>query len=346
MTALRFDKVGHRYGRHPALRDFSLSVEEGTIMSLLGPSGSGKTTALRIAAGLEMPQSGEVHLAGRKVNAPGIFVPPEARDIGLLFQDLALFPHLDIGANIAFGLSRTGVNRRTRVDELLHLVGLEGMGSLYPHQLSGGQQQRVALARALAPGPRILLLDEPFSSLDVVLRQQVRQETISLLKRLGTSVLFVTHDPEEALYVADRVAVMREGLILQEATPDDIYLRPASRFVAEFFGDTTVIPVHVRAGRAETPLGAIDAAGIPDGKADLVLRAAGIRLGSAGNVEGVVRSARLLGPSLMVEVEPVQGIGLPRTLIARLALDDKPAIGARVFLSLDPRLAFVFPVSV
>lgn len=343
MTALRFDKVGHRYGRRPVLRDFTLTVEEGTIVSLLGPSGSGKTTALRIAAGLEAPQAGEVHLAGRLVNAPGIFVPPEARDVGLLFQDLALFPHLDIQANIAFGIKRSTSGRNARVDELLHLVGLEGMGSLYPHQLSGGQQQRVALARALAPGPRILLLDEPFSSLDVVLRQQVRQETIGLLKRIGTSVLFVTHDPEEALYVADRVAVMREGLILQEAAADDIYLRPANRFVAEFFGDTTIIPVQVRAGRADTPFGAMNADGVPDGKADLVLRAAGLSLASAGNVEAVVRSARLLGPSLMVEVEPLQGIGLPRTLIARLALGDRPAIGARVFLTLDPRMAFVFP---
>ncbi len=343
MTALRFDKVSHRYGRHPVLKDFSLSVEEGTIMSLLGPSGSGKTTALRIAAGLETPLAGEVHLAGRRVNGPGVSVPPEARDVGLLFQDLALFPHLDVAANIAFGLSRAGADRRTRVDELLHLVGLEGMGGLYPHQLSGGQQQRVALARALAPGPRILLLDEPFSSLDVVLRQQVRQETISLLKRIGTSVLFVTHDPEEALYVADRVAVMREGLILQEAAPDDIYLKPASRFVAEFFGDTTLIQVHVRAGRADTPFGTIEAANVPDGRADLVLRAASLSLAGAGKVEAVVRSVRLLGPSLMVEVEPFQQAGLPRTLIARLPLGDRPAIGARVFLSVDPRLAFVFP---
>jgi iron(III) transport system ATP-binding protein len=342
MTALRFDRILHRYGRHPVLREFSLGVEDGTIMSLLGPSGSGKTTALRIAAGLEIPQAGEVHLAGREVNAAGVFVPPEARDVGLLFQDLALFPHLDVSANIAFGLKQAQAARRARVDELLDLVGLEGMGRLYPHQLSGGQQQRVALARALAPGPRILLLDEPFSSLDVVLRQQVRQETISLLKRIGTSVLFVTHDPEEALYVADRVAVMREGLILQEAAPDDIYLKPASRFVAEFFGDTTIIPVQVRAGRADTPFGAMHAHGVPDGKADFVIRAAGLSLASAGNVEAIVRSARLLGPSLMVEVEPVNAGGLPRTLTARLPLGAKPAIGTRVYLALDPQLAFVF----
>ena len=341
MTALSFSGVNHAYGRNPVLRDFTLAMEPGAIVALLGASGSGKTTALRVAAGLEVPQSGQVHIAGRCVSAPGVFVAPENRDVGLLFQDLALFPHLDVEDNVAFGLKQSGATRRTRVSELLALVGLTGMGRLYPHQLSGGQQQRVALARALAPGPGILLLDEPFSSLDVVLRQQVRSEMIGLLKAVGTAVLFVTHDPEEALYVADRVAVMARGAIVQDATPDAIWFSPANRFVAEFFGDTNVLPATARAGRVETPFGPIDARTLPDGPADLVIRAAGLRLGQGDGPRAVVRSSRILGHTAQVELAPLAA-GVTR-LVARTPISEKPDVGATVTLSLDPRMTFVFP---
>ena len=176
MTALRFTDVDHAYGSRVALKSFSLGVEDGEIVSLLGPSGSGKTTALRVAAGLETPQRGTVHVGARLVHGGAVNVPPEVRDVGLLFQDLALFPHLTVAENVGFGLRSGGKARRARVDELLELVGLAPHARVYPHQLSGGQQQRVALARALAPKPSVLLLDEPFSNLDVVLRQQVRRE--------------------------------------------------------------------------------------------------------------------------------------------------------------------------
>jgi iron(III) transport system ATP-binding protein len=344
MTALRFTDVDHAYGSRVALRSFSLGVNDGEIVSLLGPSGSGKTTALRIAAGLETPQRGTVHVGAKLVHGGGVNVPPEARDVGLLFQDLALFPHLTVAENVGFGL-RGGVKaRRVRVGELLELVGLGPHARVYPHQLSGGQQQRVALARALAPQPSVLLLDEPFSNLDVVLRQQVRREMAGLLKQIGSSVLLVTHDPEEALYISDRVAVMREGTIVQVATPEALYLAPADRFVASFFGHINVIPASVKDGRATTPFGSVAATGLVDGApADVLVRAQGLLVSKATGVEhAVVRSARILGPTILLELEPLPATGLQAALVARAAMGAHPQAGERVALALDPRFAFAF----
>lgn len=342
MSVLRFENIHHAYGRKVALKEFSLSVGQGQIVALLGPSGSGKTTALRIAAGLETPEAGDVFVGQQQVAGQNLFIPPEGRDIGLLFQDLALFPHLSVSDNVGFGLKSSGAERRRRIGELLSLVGLAGLGHLYPHQLSGGQQQRVALARALAPEPGVLLLDEPFSNLDVVLRQQVRREMVSLLKNIGTSVLFVTHDPEEALYVADQVAVMESGAIRQMASPADLYFAPANRFVAAFFGDANIIPGNVNSGRAATPFGAVQATNIPDGPADVIVRATGLLVTSGGAEHAVVRSARILGATTIVELEPLAITGLRETLIARMPLGAKVQSGARVTLALDPRLTFVF----
>lgn len=342
MSVLRFENVRHAYGRELALSDFTLAVGEGEIVALLGPSGSGKTTALRIAAGLEVPEAGNVFVGTKQVAGDGLFVPPESRDIGLLFQDLALFPHLSVSENVGFGLKGNSAERRRRIADLLSLVGLDGLGQRYPHQLSGGQQQRVALARALAPEPRVLLLDEPFSNLDVVLRHQVRREMVALLKRIGTSVLFVTHDPEEALYVADQVAVMGGGVIQQVAAPEDLYFAPANRFVAAFFGDANVIPATVKSGQAETPLGSI-ATSLPDGPADVIVRATGLVVSSGTTAHAVVRSARILGATMMVELEPLPVTGLRGPLIARMQLGPRPQVGAHVTLALNPRLSFAFP---
>jgi iron(III) transport system ATP-binding protein len=346
MTALKFAGVGHAYGARVALKSFSLGVDDGEIVSLLGPSGSGKTTALRIAAGLEIPQLGSVEVGGKLVTSQGTFVPPERRDVGLLFQDLALFPHLTVAENIAFGLrGERAIRRVARVSELLELVGMSGQGRLYPHQLSGGQQQRVALARALAPEPGILLLDEPFSNLDVVLRQQVRREILSLLKAIGTSVLFVTHDPEEALYMADRVAIMRNGAIVQVGAPELLYFSPATRFVAAFFGEVNVLPARVSGGRASTPFGMVDAKDLADdAPADVLVRSLGLMVSKAtpGTGHGVVRSARILGATLLIEIEPAASTGVVGNLIARLALGDHPKPGDTVTLALDPKLSFAF----
>ncbi|GAB4228272.1 MAG: ABC transporter ATP-binding protein [Elainellaceae cyanobacterium] len=204
------------------------------MLALLGPSGCGKTTLLRLIAGFEQPQQGTIAIAQHTVTGPGVWLPPEKRGVGMVFQDYALFPHLTVSQNVGFGLSQKSSVTAQRVQEAIALVGLEGMEHRYPHQLSGGQQQRVALARALAPHPFLVLLDEPLSNLDVQVRLRLRQELREILKAAQTSAIFVTHDQEEALSIADQVAVMQNGCLEQIGTPEAIYYQPASRFVAEF----------------------------------------------------------------------------------------------------------------
>ena len=230
----------------------SLRVAEGEILALLGPSGCGKTTTLRLVAGLEHPDAGTITLRGRVVAGPDRAVPPEERGVGIVFQDYALFPHLAVADNVAFGLPR---GARGRVDEVLDLVGLGGFGARYPHELSGGQQQRVALARALAPAPALMLLDEPFSNLDADLRAQMRDEVERILRESRTTAVFVTHDQEEAFTLADRVGVLHAGRIEQVATPQELYHRPATRFVAAFVGAADFLPGVVSAEGIVTEIG-------------------------------------------------------------------------------------------
>ena len=240
----------------------SLEVREEEILCLLGPSGCGKTTILRLAAGLELPTRGTIQVGGRLVSGNGAFVPPERRDVGLLFQDYALFPHLSIAGNIAFGLrSMSEPEQKQRIGEMLKLTHLSGRGDTYPHTLSGGEQQRVALARALAPRPRVLLLDEPFSGLDTQLRQKVRDETLHVLKEVGAAVVLVTHDPEEALFMADRIALMKAGRIVQVGEPTDLYFHPAEAFAAEFFGEINRLSSRVSGGKIPSPFGPLTAGG-------------------------------------------------------------------------------------
>ena len=242
MDLLVLDRVSKRFGpgSAPAVDGLSLRVAEGEILALLGPSGCGKTTTLRLIAGLETPDAGTITLRGRTVAGPGQTVPPEERGVGIVFQDYALFPHLTVSDNVGFGLPRP--SRRGRVEEVLDLVGLGGLASRYPHELSGGQQQRVALARALAPAPAVMLLDEPFSNLDADLRAQMRDEVERILRSSATTAVFVTHDQEEAFTLADRVGVLRAGAVEQLATPQQIYHRPATRFVAAFVGAADFLP--------------------------------------------------------------------------------------------------------
>lgn len=240
----------------PAVRDLHLEIEPGEILALLGPSGCGKTTTLRLIAGFEQPDSGSITIGGRTVAGEGRTIPPERRGVGMVFQEYALFPHLDVAGNIAFGLR--GIprsERRARLAELLELTGLDGLGSRYPHQLSGGQQQRVAMARALGPRPDVLLLDEPFSNLDTELRLRMRVEVRDLLKSLGTTTILVTHDQQEAMTVADRMAVMLDGTVQQVDQPDVVYHYPATRAVANFVGQGTFVPAFIRGDRAESDLG-------------------------------------------------------------------------------------------
>ena len=275
-TALPAGRISVRHAvKHfdgpDVLRDISLDIEPGEIVALLGPSGCGKTTLLRSIAGLERLDAGEIDLDGTLVSGPGVHQRPETRRIGMVFQDWALFPHLSVGDNVAYGLARQE-RRSRRVDDTLALVGLAGLADRAPSTLSGGQQQRVALARALAPRPRALLLDEPFSNLDTTLRIQIRSDVHRLLRELGVTTIFVTHDQEEAFVLGDRVAVMNEGVIEQFGTPAEIYETPATRWVAEFVGEANLINGIGHGRAAATAIGEIPLAEELHGPVQVVIR--------------------------------------------------------------------------
>ena len=260
MTLLRLDGVSKRFQATgpPAVDRLSVDVAAGEVLALLGPSGCGKTTTLRLVAGFEVPDTGTIEIRGVPVAGPGLLVPPEARGVGVVFQDYALFPHLSVEGNVAFGLAQLGrAARAARVREALELVGLVGLGRRYPHELSGGQQQRVALARALAPAPALVLLDEPFSSLDEDLRAAMREEIGRILRTTGTTALFVTHDQEEAFTLADRVGVLHAGRIEQIAPPYALYHQPATRFVAEFVGAADFLRATVTETGVVSELGTV-----------------------------------------------------------------------------------------
>jgi iron(III) transport system ATP-binding protein len=252
--AIVCQNLSKSFGSTPAVKDVSLRVRDGECMALLGPSGCGKTTLLRLIAGFEAPDSGSLTIGDRVVAGDRVYVPPERRRVGIVLQDYALFPHLTVSANIAFGLPKRA-ERAQRVEEMLGLVDLEGYGPRMPHELSGGEQQRVALARALAPAPQVLLLDEPFSSLDADLRARTRADVKRILARAGATVVLVTHDQQEALYMGDRVAVMQAGQIEQVDTPWAIYHRPETPFVARFVGVAELFPGTVHNGRVLTEVG-------------------------------------------------------------------------------------------
>ncbi len=250
----------------------SLCVESGSTVALLGPSGSGKTTLLRIVAGLEFPDDGTVEVGGRLLSGPGTLVPPEQRRVGMVFQDWALFPHLNVARNVGFGLPRAERRSSARIDEALELVGMSGFADRMPDTLSGGQQQRVALARAVAPRPRVLLLDEPFSNLDATMRVRVRSEIHTLLQDLGVTAVFVTHDQDEAFVLGDRVAVVSAGRVVQHGTPQEIYERPATPWVAGFVGDADFTVGEASGATVSTPLGVIPLAEPAHGEVDVLLR--------------------------------------------------------------------------
>jgi iron(III) transport system ATP-binding protein len=300
-----------------ALDDLDLELRRGETLALLGPSGCGKTTLLRVIAGLERPDAGVVVIGGDTVEAPGRFVPPERRRIGMVFQDVALFPHLSVAENIAYGLASAD-GRAARVSELLELVGLPDAGTRRPHELSGGMQQRVALARALAPRPDVVLLDEPFANLDLGLRTQLRGELGRVLRVAGASALFVTHDQAEALTLADRVAVMRRGAIDQVDTPERVYAEPATPFVATFVGVANLLQGSVRPGGtvADTVLGHVELIAPPGAERALVLirpehvdlEPAADRAGSPEGVVGRIVSRRFAGAELHYEVSLEGGL--------------------------------------
>jgi iron(III) transport system ATP-binding protein len=309
VAAIDAHRVEKRFGRTRAVDDASLQVGDGELVALLGPSGSGKTTLLRVIAGFEAPDGGRVAVGGRHVAGDGAWVEPEHRRIGMVFQDGALFPHLTVDGNVAFGATTAA-----RAEECLDLVGLGDRARDYPHELSGGERQRIALARALAADPDVVLLDEPFASLDASLRDALRAEVRAILKEAGTSALLVTHDQAEALSLAETVAVMREGRIEQVGTPEEVYERPASRWLAEFLGEADVLPGTARGGVVECELGRFGAPAELTGDVEVVLRpeSVAIGLGTApgAHTEAVVISRSFYGHDQLVDLELPSGLRL------------------------------------
>jgi iron(III) transport system ATP-binding protein len=297
--------------------DVSLRLEAGQVACLLGPSGCGKSTTLRMIAGVELQDSGEIFIDGKRVCDGTLSLPPEQRGIGLMFQDFALFPHLSVADNVAFGLRGSREDKRERVEDLLERVDLRDAIDVHPHELSGGEQQRIALIRALAPRPPIMLMDEPFSGLDNRLRDGIRDDTLALLKEEGTAVLLVTHEPDEAMRMADQIALMRSGKIVQVGAPYNIYNAPKDKNAAAFFSDINVIKGEVKGALTETPFGQFLAPGVPDGAfVDIVIRPQHLKIdfdrhGKGPNptpengtpARGVVTRARFMGKDSLVEFQ-------------------------------------------
>jgi iron(III) transport system ATP-binding protein len=312
-VVLELDSVTREYGAETAVSDLSLDVRDGELLTLLGPSGCGKTTTLRMLAGLEAPSRGTIDIAGDRVAGPDTFVAAEDRGVGIVFQDFALFPHLDVRENIAFGLKGWDEDATDeRVDELLDLVELPEMGGRSVDELSGGQQQRVALARSLAPEPDILLLDEPFSNLDVRLRVEMREEVRRILKEAGVTAVSVTHDQEEALSISDRVAVLNDGRLEQVGAPEGVFEHPESRFVASFLGQAAFLSGRVGSDTVDTAVGSYDRdllKGLTDGytgaMVDVLVRPDDLRAVPTpeANADGTVVKRQYTGPSFIYHVE-------------------------------------------
>ena len=332
------------YGRHEVVRDLSFTLERGSIGCILGPSGCGKTTLLRCIAGFEPVTSGEIRLTGRVVSRPGTLVPPEKRHIGMVFQDYALFPHLNIADNIGFGLRALGASeRRARVEELVQMVGLGESPGAYPHEISGGQQQRVALARALAPRPDLLLMDEPFSNLDVDLRERLSLEVREIIKASGATAVMVTHDQHEAFAMADEIGVMHEGRIEQWDSAYNLYHRPASRFVADFVGQGVFLPAQVLNGsQVKIELGILNGS-IPGhchqgcaacGKgcsADVLLRPDDIIHDDASGLQAEVVHKAFRGAEIMYTLK----LGSGRKVLALVPSHHNHALGEHIGIRLD-----------
>jgi iron(III) transport system ATP-binding protein len=339
---LRFDHVSLFFDDVAAVRDVSFELDPGEIVCLLGPSGCGKTTLLRIAAGVERPQSGRVFIDEMEVAGPSVFVPPERRNIGLMYQDFALFPHLSIIRNVAFGLKALPKEEALRESRrALERVGLTEYAESFPHELSGGEQQRVALARAIVPRPQVMLMDEPFSGLDQRLRESVRSETLALLRETRATTMVVTHDPVEAMGLADRILLMREGQLVQAGSPLELYRQPVDVAAARFFSDLNEILSVAKRGRVETPLGAFVAPGLAEGERALVMvRPQGFALSRDVGLEGYVLESRFLGDLTQCLV---LFKGLEEPMLVRIAAQTAPAKGETALFSVDPGHVLVFP---
>lgn len=347
-ASLGLENLSRNYGETVALAGFDLDVAPGEIVCLLGPSGCGKTTLLRIISGIERPSGGRVLINNREVAGPLAFVPPERRGVGLMFQDFALFPHLDVLGNVAFGLRDLPPGEAERAARaILERVGLQDQTRVFPSVLSGGQQQRVALARAIVPRPAVMLMDEPFSGLDVQLRDAMQEETLGLLRETRATSLIVTHNPEEAMRLGDRIAVMLSGRIVQAGRAEQLYRDPASLFVARLFSEINEIPARVYDGEIAIPAGRFPAHGLAHGSQAIVcIRERGITLsgpenGAQPGLMGRVLDRKFLGDIARLDVA-VEGFAQP--LKVRVLEKTGWSRGSEVQVHVDPAGVLVFPV--
>ena len=350
MTMIEFKNVAHTYGSSISVEGISFHVKSHEVVALLGPSGCGKSTILRLAAGLERPSAGEIWLEGRKVADNKSITRPEERGIGLVFQDYALYPHMTILDNVLFALGHkrsgnlTAAEKQARAIDALKKTHLDNVYDAMPHQLSGGQQQRVALARVLAPNPSLILLDEPFSGLDNRLKERIRDDMLHMLHDLGTAVILVTHDSDEAMFMADRLMVMEHGTIVQAGAPVDVFCRPHSAFVAEFFGEVNKITSTAKKGVIDTPFGEYPAGDIVDGTAvTMIVRNDGLIVDPRGDeADAVVVETIMLGRYSIVHLElNWQPIGALH-LHARMSGMQWFEAGTEVSLRLDASQVFLF----
>ncbi|MEF3047529.1 ABC transporter ATP-binding protein [Pseudotabrizicola sp. L79] len=346
--------LSRAFGGRKVVQDLSLSVLPGQVTCLLGPSGCGKSTTLRMIAGVERADEGEVLIDGTLVEGPGLHLPPEKRSVGLMFQDFALFPHLTVADNVAFGLKADKAAKAARVAELLERVNLSGFGPKHPHQLSGGEQQRVALARALAPRPKVMLMDEPFSGLDNRLRDGIRDTTLEILKEEGAAVVLVTHEPDEAMRMADEIVLMRAGQMVQMGAPYNVYNAPVDKAAAAFFSDINVIRGVSRGALTETPFGAFLTPGHADGgKVEIVIRPQHLKIdfdraGRGPNptpqdgtpARGTVTRARYLGRESLVDFRMDFDGSILTASVPGVFL---PKAGTALWLMIRRDRCFVFP---
>ncbi|NNF70242.1 MAG: ABC transporter ATP-binding protein [Acidimicrobiia bacterium] len=331
--AIHAHRLVKRFGDAVALDGFDLDVPTGSVLSLLGPSGCGKTTALRVIAGFERPDGGNVTISGLEVAGDQVWVAPERRRVGMVFQDYALFPHMTVARNVAYGLHASETHR---VADVLGLVGMPDMGSRMPHELSGGEQQRVALARALAPGPEVILLDEPFSNLDAPQRSRMRRELRAILQKARATAVFVTHDQEEALSMADIVAVMDSGRVLQVGRPQDVYRHPVSSWVADFLGESEFIDGEARIGAVDTELGTFPALGAEPGPVTVMIRPEWVQPLPATDGPSTVIHREFYGHDQLVYIQLAEG----RVIRSRLGPTPVLNPGDKVEVAIDEVVVF------
>ena len=347
---IEIKNVEHSYANSKILHDLSFNIKVGEFVCLLGPSGCGKTTTLKIVLGLETPQKGSVLLNGEVIVENGkAILPPEKRGIGVVFQDFSLFPHLTVSQNVGFGLKSCSSDIcRCEVDKALRSVDMLAFKDVYPSELSGGQQQRVSLARAIAPKPSLILLDEPFSHLDSRLKESMRDQTLHALKAFGSAGLMITHDPEEAMFMADKIIVMNSGNIIQVGSPSDLYLKPTTPFIAHFFGDVNTFYGVVDNEKVQISIGIVDAIGMPNGaKVSVVIRPEGIVFKDDTNKPDCtvkVLEVKMLGMTSLVHMDYKDLNGNEGHLHSRVYGQNLPCVGDVVNIGIKSENCFVFIV--